>query len=479
MRINMSFNQVVVALLAVVAIGLSSIAQASPKIQHWQTSNGARVYFVEAPELPILDMQITFDAGAARDGKQLGLAVLTNGLLAEGAGGLSAEQISEQFDSIGARFGNDAQRDMSMLTLRSLSEKKYLDPAIKLLATILQKPEFPQAAFERERNRLLQAIKQRKQRPGKLADLSFFKAVYNDHPYGSLPSGMAETVEALTIEDLKTFYKKYFVDKNAVISIVGNFTRSQAGQLAESVIKDLPAGKRAAALPEVTALEAAATINIEHPSAQTHILVGQPGIKRGDPDYFALYVGNHILGGSGLTSRLSNEIREKRGLSYSTYSYFSPMRREGPFTIGLQTRNDAASEALSVVQEELKKFIATGPTQEELDAAKKNITGGFPLRISSNKKIIGYIGMIGFYGLPLDYLDNFNNNIEALTIKDIQDAFQRRLNPDKMVTVMVGGKSEKATDNSQEAGESSEKAEEKVEEAGEAEETAAQPVKSE
>jgi zinc protease len=413
---------------------------AGPKIQHWQTGNGARVFFVAAPELPMVDVQVVFDAGGARDGNKPGLALLTNTLLPEGAGDLNAEQISEQFDSLGAQFGNSSQRDMFLVTLRSLSEEKYLKPGLDLLATILQKPAFPQNAFERERNRLLIALEQRKQQPGSIASEAFYKALYGDHPYSQQPGGNMASVKALTIEDMRGFYQQYIVANNAVIAIVGDLDRKQAEQTAETIIGSLASGERASVIAPVSPLAKASEINIEHPSAQTHILVGQPGVKRGDPDHFALYVGNHILGGSGLVARLSNEIREKRGLSYSTYSYFNPMRSEGPYTLGLQTRNDTAQQALEVLRAELTKFVNEGPTQQELDEARQNITGGFPLRIASNSKILGYIGMIGFYGLPLDYLDTFNDKIGALTVASIRDAFKRRVDPAKMATVLVGGK---------------------------------------
>lgn len=219
---------------------------------------------------------------------------------------------------------------------------------------------------------------------------------------------------------------------------IGN-ARTEAEALAETVIGKLPAGQPAAELPPVAPLAEAQEIRINHPSAQTHILVGQPGLKRGDPDYFALYVGNHMLGGSGLVARLSNEIREKRGLAYSSYSYFLPMRELGPYTVGLQTKNESAEEALTVLRETIATFVQEGPTAEELDASKKNITGGFPLRIASNKNIIDYIGMIGFYQLPLDYLDTFNEHVQAVTVDDIKRAFQTRIQPQRMVTVMVGG----------------------------------------
>jgi zinc protease len=440
MRIKLNVSQLsntlAAALLAMAWLG---DAHATPNIQHWETSNGARVYFVAAPELPIVDVQVVFDGGAARDGDKNGVALLTNGLLSEGAADLNADQIAEQFDALGARFGNSSERDMAVVTLRSLSEPDVLDPAIALLNKILTQPTFPADAFERERNRLLTAIEQRKQSPGDLASEAFYKAVFGHHPYASLPEGQESSVKALTAEDLRAFYQQYYVAKNAVIAIVGNLDRQQAEQLANNVIAGLPAGQAAPNLPAVDPLAEEKTIRIEHPSTQTHILVGAPGMKRGDEYYFDLYVGNHILGGNGLVSRLSQEVRENRGLSYSTYSYFLPMRKQGPFILGLQTKNETADEALQVLKAELVKFVSEGPSAEELEAAKKNITGGFPLRISSNSKIVGYIAMIGFYDLPLDYLDQFNAKIEAVTLDSIKTAFQNRIHPDKMATVLVGG----------------------------------------
>jgi len=254
-----------------------------------------------------------------------------------------------------------------------------------------------------------------------------------------MPSGNEKSVKALKRQDLVDFYSKYYVAKNAVISIVGDLDRNKAAALAELLTGKLKSGEQAAKLPDVTNPTKANLTRINHPSTQTHVLVGQPGIKRGDADYFTLYVGNHILGGNGLVSRLSDEIREKRGLSYSAYSYFSPMRKPGPFQIGLQTKNDKADEALKVLRNTVTDFVDKGPTKKELDASKKNITGGFALRISSNKKLLEYIAMIGFYDLPLDYLDNFNKNIQSITLDQIKDAFKRRIHPDKMVTIIVGG----------------------------------------
>jgi len=427
------------ALLALAGALFSQAAIAGPDIEHWTTKNGANVYFVSAPELPIVDMRIIFDAGAARDEDDPGLALLTNGLLAEGAGGLDAGQLAERFESIGARFGNSAHRDMATLSLRTLSDKPVFDAAVQTLTTILTRPDFPEKALQRERGRLLTTLKRMKQSPGAQADEAFYQAVYRDHPYASQPTGTEAGINGIDTGKLRAFYEKYYVARNAVLAIVGNLGHEQAVQLSEALMGGLPEGQPASDLPPVEPLTQGREVRIEFPSAQTHILTGQPGMKRGDPDYFALYVGNHILGGSGLVARLSKQIREDRGLAYSAYSYFRPMRELGPFTIGLQTKNASADEALKVLRETIGRFIADGPSAEELEASKKNITGGFPLRISSNKKIIDYIGMIGFYQLPMDYLDTFNARVQAVTVDDIKKAFQRRVTPDTMVTVLVGG----------------------------------------
>ncbi len=420
-----------------------TITHAAPDIQKWETSNGAVALFVAAPELPMVDIRVVFDAGSARDGDKWGIAALTNAVVAEGAGGMSAEQISEKFDDVGAILGSGSLRDMAFVSVRTITEKKNYDTALEGLATVITKPDFPQAAFERQKRRTLIGLQQKKQSPSAIAEEAFYKALYGDHPYAHPPSGDEESVGQITREDLVAFYNKWYTAKNATIAIVGDLTFEQAKQAAEKVIGELPSGEPAPCLPPVKDLEKEKVIRIHHPSSQTTVLIGQPGMKRGDPDYFALYVGNHSLGGSGLVSRLSNEVREKRGLSYSVYSYFLPMREKGPWMAGMQTRNEKVEEGLKVMRETIRTYIDQGQTEEEFAASVKNITGGFPLRIDNNSKIVEYLSMIGFYGLPLDYLDTFIDKIKALTVDQTREAMKRRLHPDKMVTVVVGGSVEK------------------------------------
>ncbi|WP_236860689.1 M16 family metallopeptidase [Candidatus Reidiella endopervernicosa] len=418
---------------------IPALLMASPDIEHWTTSNGARVYFVEARGLPMVDLRVVFDAGSARDGGKAGLASLTNGLLAEGAGEWSSEQIAARFEGVGANFGNDALRDMGLVTLRTLSDGPILDQSLDTLATLLVKPRFDKDVFERERSRMQVGLRMKLQSPGTVASRAFYKALYGDHPYASPSNGTEESIAALTRKDVAAFHQRYYVAANAVIAIVGDLDRKGAEQVAERLVKNLPKGKRAAALPKVPALTESKTIRINHSSSQTTVLIGQPGIRRGEADHFALYLANHVLGGSGLSSKLSDEIREKRGLTYSVYSYFSPMAESGPFQMGLKTKNEQRDEAIKLLRETLQTYLDKGASDKEFIASRKNITGGFPLRIDSNKKIIGYLAMIGFYGLPLDYLDTFNARIEALQREGVAQRFRARLNPERMVTVIVGG----------------------------------------
>ncbi len=427
-----------VKFLFLVLAFVSFTSQAGEKIQHWVTDNGVRVYFYPAPELPMMDLRIVFDAGAARDGDKKGVALMTNGMLAEGAGNWDSGEIAARFDGVGAVFSNSSHRDMSVMSLRSLTDEKLLKTALTTFTTVLTNPTFPKDAFERERKRLLIGLERQKQSPDAISDKVFYSALYGDHPYASETTGEIETVQAMTIADLKAFYQQYFVAKNAVIALVGALDREQAEKLVNDVVADLSVGSIAEAIPEVNKLDKADKIEIAFPSSQSHIMVGQPGIKRGDADYFPLYVGNHVLGGSGMVSKLFDEIREKRGLAYSSYSYFIPMRQQGPFLLGLQTKNESADAALKVLHDVVADFVKNGPSEKDLIAAKKNLVGGFALRIASNKSMVENLASIGFYNQPLDYLETFISNVEAVTLAQVKDAFQRRVNPDKLVTVIVG-----------------------------------------
>ncbi len=440
-----------VLLAAVLAMLPGAAAWANLPIQHWTLPNGAQVFLVESPSIPMVDVQIDFDAGARRDPPaQSGLAramadMLSAGVRAQGSlPALDENQLGEAWADLGASFGASAGTDRTSLSLRSLTFPDLLDKAAHLAARQIGEPSFPEALWQRERERMKASLKESETRPATLAGKQFARAVYGDHPYGQQAS--AQTLDNIGVADMRERHARLLQPCRAKLSVVGALSRAQADALALTLLSRLANGSGGAsncaalpAVPEVAPLAQAAEHQLRFASAQAHVLIGQPGFKRNDPDFFALTVGNHILGGGGMVSRLFAEVREKRGLSYSVYSAFSPGLHAGAFTIGLQTRPDQAREAVQTARELLARFVEQGPTEAELKAAKDNLIGGFPLIIDSNRKLLGNVANIAWNGLPLDYLVGWTQRVEAITAADVKAAFARKLQPDRMVTVVVGG----------------------------------------
>ncbi len=427
-----------VTALGLAAILLSGVTQAALDIQSWQSQNGARVLLVSNPSLPMLDIRVVFDAGSARDGEDHGLAQLTNSLLDEGAGGMSAQQLAEELESVGAEASLESLRDMAFVGLRTLTEQAYRDRALATFKAILTRPDFTERAFRRQLARFQVAVKARQQSPSDIAEEAYYQALYGDHPYATPVAGSEQSLARLTRDKVKAYYQRYYVARNAVVAIVGDIDRADAGRLVEALLDGLPAGDKPPAIPAVKPLTQAKTITIDYPSAQSHILIGQPAIRRGDARHFDLYVANHPFGGSGFASRLVDVIRDQHGLAYSVYSYFSPMREAGPFSLGMQTRNDQVEQAIALLRDELSRYHRDGMSQLEYDKSLSNITGSFPLNLDSNSKILGYLAMIGFYQLPLDYLDSFLDRVRAVSRESAHRTFAEVVSPNAMVTVVVG-----------------------------------------
>jgi zinc protease len=413
----------------------SSLALAGVKIEHWTAASGAKVYFIETRVLPILDVQIDFAAGAAFvPAAKSGLASLTQGLLDAGAGNLDEEQLAGRLVDIGARMGGGADTDKASMSVRTLSSKTEREAALDLMRTVLSAPTFPQSVLERERGRTIASIREAETRPDAMAGKRFAAAIYPDHPYGVIPS--VESVGAVMREDLVEFHRQHYGAKGAVVSIIGDVSRAEAEAIAQHLTEALPAGG-GNLVPPAVKKPLRSTIKIAHPAAQSHIHIGLPAIQRSDADYFPLLVGNYTLGGGGFVSRLMKEVREKRGYAYSVYSYFAPRKLEGPFEIGLQTKREQVPDALKVVDEVLTEYIAKGPTPNELAAAKKNMVDGLALRMDSNAKLLGYLSAIGFYDLPLTYLDDFPAKVKAVTVEQVKAAFARHVKAENLVTVIV------------------------------------------
>ena len=421
---------------------VNGYALAFAPIKHWQSSQGGRVYFVKSEGLPMVDIRLLFDAGSARDGQQQGIASLTARLLETGTGQWDADQLAQQFDDVGARYSYDVVRDNAWLGLRSLTDTPLFDQALLAFQELAAQPQFAEADFQRIKSQVLIELKQQQERPDVIAKKTFYQALYGQHAYAHLEEGSLASVQAITLADIKQFYQQYYVLQNAMLVIVGDMSEAQARQTADTLFSRLAQGTKAGSLAPVIALGKAKAEHIAFPSTQTHVLAGLPVLSRNDADYFPLYVGNYTLGGSGLVSRLFEEIREQRGLAYSAYSYFLPLAKPGPFMLGLQTQNKQTELAISVLKQTLNTFIDKGPTQAELEAAKKNLTGGFVLRFDNNRKLLNYVAMIGFYQLPLDYLETFQAKVSQVTVEDIKAAFQRRVHTQLLQVISVGGNGE-------------------------------------
>lgn len=424
------------ALLVLVLFAAS--AHAGPKVESWQTARGAKVMYVHASDLPMVDVRVVLDAGSARDGELPGLARFTSALLTEGAGEWDADALAERIEARGIELGSGSLRDMGWVSVRSLTDPDVLGVALDTARNVLGAPRFDDSAVERVRQQLQIALRRSLQSPGSVAKRRFYKALYRGHPYAHSPGGNQGSLAAISRDDIARFHERYYVAGNAIVAIVGAVDRAQAEKIAEDVTAGLPAGPHAPPLPPVDAVSGS-ELRESFPSSQTHIYVGQAGISRHDPDYYPLYVGNHVLGGGGLVSTLGEEVRNKRGLSYSVYSYFSPMRADGPFLMVAQTKNEQADKALDVMRKTLARFIEEGPDEKELNEAKQNLVGGFPLRIASNGKIVEYLAMMGFYDYPLDHLDTVTAKLAAVTGEQVRDAFRRRISGPAGIAVVVGG----------------------------------------
>ena len=425
------------ALCALSFLLATQLAAAGPKIDNWLAPSGARVFFVETHALPIVDVQVDFAAGTAYDppGKS-GLAAMTQGLIDMGVEGLDETQISNRLADLGALLAGGADMDRGSVSLRTLSATDKRVPALDVLRAVLASPQFPADVFEREKARTVASLKEALTHPDVIASKAFWAAMYPAHPYGR--EATPESVNGLTRDDLLDFYRHHYTAQRAVVTLVGDLTRAQAEAIAQEITAGLPAGTSVVPV-QAPQLPAASERRIAHPAAQAHVLIGLPAVKRGDPDFFPLLVGNYTLGGGGFVSRLMKEVREKRGLAYSVYSYFMPLGQIGPFQIGLQTKKAQANDALKVAREVLTGFLAGEPSEAELQAAKQNLIGSFPLRIYSNRKILDNVSVIGFYGLPLDYLDRYAENVEKVTAAQIKAAFARHVKPENIVTVVVAG----------------------------------------
>lgn len=438
MRLNSSFYVLIFLSLFFIDTTQAEISPLTLKIEHWFTKNGVPVYFVAKNEIPIIDIGVLFHAGSAQDNSSPGIAQFTAKMLDQGTQNLNADQIATRFEAVGAHFSANINQDMTVLNLRSLSAPQFFNPALSNFSSLLKDATFPELAINRIQKQMLIALKQEAQTPTAIASKTFYQTLYGPHPYASSLLGNKDSIKQLSQKKLLTFYNQNYVAQNAMIAIVGNMTKTKATAIAEQLSAMLAKGKPTNSINSPTSPHLKNhIIKVAYPSKQTTIFLGQIGIAVNDPDYFPLLVGNQILGGGILTSKLFNEVRNKRGLCYGINSGFKPLQAAGPFFIVLQTRRDQAVKALALTQQTLKNFLAKGPTSQEVLGAKQALIGSFPTSISSNEAILAAVEKIGFYQLPLNYLDSYQQKINSVSLEQIRHAFQR-IKPERMIVVMLG-----------------------------------------
>ena len=407
-------------------------------IEQWQTEQGSKVLFIHSPGLPMLDVRLVFDAGSARDGDMPGLAAITSSLISEGTSRMDVNDIAQGFEDQGAELSTSSHRDMGVIHLRSLTDAAFLTPTVELFTHVLAEANFPAASLERVRQQRLQGLRMQQQVPGPQVADAFQALVFADHPYAHPSAGTLTSLPAVQQRQVQQFYRQHYAAGNAVIAMVGDIDTPQAKDLAARISEALPQGPALPDLPRANPLGQQQVQHIEFPSSQTHIWLGNQSTWRGNPDHAALHVGNHILGGGGFSSILTDEVRQQRGFVYGISSSFAPMAAGGPFRVQLQTANENADEALTLTLALIEEFVANGPSEAQVDRAKANILGGFPLSIASNRDLIGQLGAIGFYDLPLDQLSDFYRRVQTVTADDIRQAMARHLAPENLAIVSIG-----------------------------------------
>ncbi len=428
-------NRALSATMTLLLLAVALPADARVQIEHWITQSGVRAYFVETRALPIVDVSVEFAAGSAYDPRErAGLGQLTLALLKGGSARFSEPEMDRRIADAGAELRDSFDLDRAGFALRTLSSEAERKLAVDTLADMLQSPRFASEVFEREKARAIANAAEAETQPDHIAEKRLYALMYPSHPYGT--TATPATLATISREDVERHYRARYRAAGAAVTIVGDLSIDAARALAEQLTARLAPGGETALPPVLPAT--GETVRVAHPSTQSHVLLGEPALTRDDPDYFPLLVGNYILGGGGFVSRLMTEVRSKHGLAYSVYSYFHPYAQRGPFQVGLQTRRDQANEALKRVQDVIAEFMARGPTEAELKAAKQSLVGGFPLRIDTNRKLLEQLAAIGFYKLPLDWLETYPARLEAVTLDQIRSAFARHIAPEKLAVVVVG-----------------------------------------
>lgn len=425
--------------LLVLLVGLPVMSHAAavvPKVFH--TSNGIPVYFVQRNNLPMVDIGVIFSAGSVRDGKRLGIASMTQDLMGHGTQSYSEREISDILGDTGAILGSRFTRDMAAWTLRSLSNRTKLNKSVAVFHSILTEPVFPVKILKRIQAQTRVQILQQQQDPMSLAKNTFFQTMYAGHAYAHPTLGTKKSVARFKAKDCQEFYRKYYVAKNAAVILVGNLSFQHAKRLADRLTHGLKEGEKALPI-EKTAPHKQANVFVPLRKSQTTLIMGQIGFSPYSEGYYARLVGNDIFGGSGLSSILSDEVREKRGLAYFAYSQTTRLQGNGPFVMLSQSRSHNARKTYRTILNAYHSFLQKGVSRSSLKTSKNSLIGRYQLANVSNAAVFSNLMPIVFYGFPANYFQTFPEKIKAVKKTDITASFSELKNK-PLVAVMVGKK---------------------------------------
>lgn len=428
-------------LLLAAALFAAALCQSGPaaavQIARVAGASGVEAWLVEDHSLPVIALEFAFENGSSLDpADEPGVANLAMDLLDEGAGELDSSAYKARLEDLAIRLEFNAGSDSVGGSLRTLTENA--DAAFDLLRLALTSPRFDAPAVERVKSQLTAALRQEAEEPRSIAGRLWWQSAFPDHPYGRRTKGTPASVAKIDVADLRRFIAERFARDRLVVGVVGDITPDKLKSLLDKTFGALPEKSAAGTTPEAAVTDQGALLLVRKPIPQSVVTFGERGIERSDPDWYAATVMNEILAGGGLTSRLSREIREKRGLAYGVAASVVPMRHAGVILGGVATRNDRLEETLSVLRAEWKRYRDEGPTDAEVAAAKRYLIGSFPISLDSTGRVAGLLVTMQEDGLGIDYLDRRSTLLGKVTRQDVQRVARRLLDPEKLRIVVVG-----------------------------------------
>lgn len=416
---------------------LVSLPASAVTVEKVVSPGGIEAWLVRDTMVPLVSIEYSFRGGAALDpAGKAGLADMTTSLLDEGAGDMDSQAFQRRVGDLAMQLSFSAGADTIRGSFKTLNTNR--DEAVDMLRLALTEARFDAQAVERIRQQIQVSLARKSTDPDQIAGQVWWKAMFPDHPYGKPVEGTQQSIAAITVADMRRLIAERFARDQLIVGVVGDITQKELGPLLDKAFGGLPAKGKPVEVAETTPAAAGQTYILRKEVPQSVVLFGHAGIKRDHPDYYAAYTMNYVLGGGGFASRLYDEVREKRGLAYSVYSYLTPLYAVGVYSGGVSTENSRVGESLDVIRAEWTRMRDHGVTDEELKNAKTYLTGSFPLRFTSTGSIARMLVGMQYSELGIDFIEKRNDFIEAVTKDDIARVARTLMNPDGLTVVIVG-----------------------------------------